>query len=140
LKRELTVAQYTLEQRERELTGVRTTSAATTIEIEKLQFKLYDARLERAQQRELLEGDLHQERELVALQDQRTAVADDQRACLSRKVESLKRLARKAADEAAAQKQSLLLRIRQEADAGVSRVRESELRRREELEERLRKA
>jgi len=137
LRGELDQARLSLEQRERDLSSARTSARLASSEADRLQRKLYDKEVEYVQQKELLERDLNQERELVSLKEQRMLLAEDQRAALTREVEELKSLAKEAADEATAQAEEFQQRLNEGVEAAVGEVREKERQRREELQERL---
>ncbi|KAL7539107.1 hypothetical protein ACHAXR_009024, partial [Thalassiosira sp. AJA248-18] len=140
LRGELTQAQLLLEQRERDLSSSRMMANQTSNEVERLQKKIYDDQMEYTASKELLEGDLNSERELVGLKEQRMLLAEDQRTSLLREVEGLKDLAREATEEAARQADELQGRWNEGMEAAVREVREEERRKRELLEGRLRVA
>lgn len=94
----------------------------SSLEVGRLQKKLYDREMEFNDRRELLEQDLNKERELV--------LAEDQRASLLREVEELKTLAKQATNEAVRQSEDILGRL-----TAVQRVREEEERKSAEMEE-----
>ena len=140
LRGELTAAQLTLEQRERDLSSARTIAEQSSTDIDRITKKMYDNELEYNQQRQLLEGDLEHERELVALKEQRTLLAEEQRDSLLREVEELKTLAKEAAHEASRVGDDMRDRLNEGIESAVKEVREEERRKRDELEERLNSA
>eukprot|EP00579_Thalassiosira_antarctica_P013616 CAMPEP_0201939780 /NCGR_PEP_ID=MMETSP0903-20130614/43907_1 /ASSEMBLY_ACC=CAM_ASM_000552 /TAXON_ID=420261 /ORGANISM="Thalassiosira antarctica, Strain CCMP982" /LENGTH=2217 /DNA_ID=CAMNT_0048481399 /DNA_START=64 /DNA_END=6717 /DNA_ORIENTATION=- len=137
LRGEADQLQLSLEQRERDLTSARTSADRTSANLDRLQKKLYDKEMEFTQQKESLEQDLNQERELVSLKEQRTLLAEDQRASLKRELEELKTLAKEAAEEATKQADQYQSRMNEGIDDAVREVREEEQRKVEELQDRL---
>lgn len=138
LRAELDRARLSLERTERELSSARSAAEGKSSDLDRLQRRLYDAEVEHASQRELLERDLNRERELVMLKEQRTLLAEERSSSLLREVEELKALAAEAAEEAGARDEDVRLRLAEGIEDAVRRVREEEGRRVSDLEGRLR--
>ena len=136
---ELDVARLTLERTERDLASARLVNDQTTRDVENLQGRIRDAKLEHSSMREMLERDLDKERELSALKEQRTLLAEDRCAAMNREMAELKQLAREAT-EGAAQAEETRARLADAIDDAVRTAREEESGKLADAEERLRQA
>ncbi len=140
LRSELDVARLTLERTERDLMSARLVNDQMSHEVEHLQGRIRDAKLEYSSRCEMLERDLDKERELSALKEQRTLLAEDRCAALNREMAELKQLAREATEGATAQDEETRAQWADAVDDAVRTAREEEGYKLVEAEERLRQA
>ena len=89
LRSELDVGRLTLERTERDLTSARLVNDQTSRDVENLQGRIHDAKLEHSSRCEILERDLDKEWELSALMEQRTLLAEDRCMALDREMAEL---------------------------------------------------
>lgn len=129
-----------LERRDGELSSMRISNERLSKEMDRLRKQFHEKELEYTSQYELLEQDLNKERELVMLKDQRASLAEDRYGALQREVASMTEMARKASDVASAREEEIRRQYTEMMEEALTRLREEEGRKVQELEERARLA